>query len=123
VEEKCLDCGRMVSIGLLREHLERCDGGPSWKVASGSPSLGSRSASPMSRSSSPIGGVSMGKPKTYLDYAHIYISTSTRHIVAAVPSWEPETVNMLPWEPEAVNRKGLQMTKSLEASPPLKNWR
>jgi hypothetical protein len=27
------------------------------------------------------------------------------------------------WEPEAVNRKGLQVTKGLEASPPLKNWR
>jgi hypothetical protein len=30
----------------------------------------------------------------------------------AVPRWEPETA----WEPETVNRKGLQVTKSLEAS-------
>jgi hypothetical protein len=28
--------------------------------------------------------------------------------------WEPEAVNM---EPETVNRKGFQVTKSLEASP------
>jgi hypothetical protein len=26
------------------------------------------------------------------------------------------------WEPETVNRKDLQVTKSLEASPALKNW-
>jgi hypothetical protein len=37
--------------------------------------------------------------------------------VAAVPRWESETV---PWEPETVNRKGLQVTESLEASPALK---
>jgi hypothetical protein len=37
--------------------------------------------------------------------------------LAAVPRWEPETVA---WEPETVNRKGLQVTKSLEASPALK---
>jgi hypothetical protein len=43
--------------------------------------------------------------------------------VAAVPRWEPETVICIAWEPETVNRKGLQVTKSLEASPPLKNWR
>jgi hypothetical protein len=36
--------------------------------------------------------------------------------LAAVPRWEPETVA---WEPERVNRKGLQVIKSLEASPPL----
>jgi hypothetical protein len=41
--------------------------------------------------------------------------------VAAVPRWDPETVYK--YAPETVNRKGLQMTKSLEASPPLKNWR
>jgi hypothetical protein len=29
----------------------------------------------------------------------------------------------IPWEPETVNRKGLQVTKSLEASLALKNWR
>jgi hypothetical protein len=34
--------------------------------------------------------------------------------VAAVPRWEPETVAR---EPETVNRKDLQVTKSLEASP------
>jgi hypothetical protein len=33
--------------------------------------------------------------------------------VAAVPRWEPETVNS----------KDLQVTKSLETSPTLKNWR
>jgi hypothetical protein len=27
------------------------------------------------------------------------------------------------WDPETVNRKGLQVTKSLEAPPPLKNWK
>jgi hypothetical protein len=27
------------------------------------------------------------------------------------------------WEPETVNKKGLQVTKNLEASPALKNWR
>jgi hypothetical protein len=47
--------------------------------------------------------------------------------VATVPRWEPETVAWEPetvaWEPETVNRKGLQVTKSLKASPPLKNWR
>jgi hypothetical protein len=37
--------------------------------------------------------------------------------VAALPRWEPEAV---PWEAEAVNRKVLQVTKSLEASPALK---
>jgi hypothetical protein len=37
--------------------------------------------------------------------------------VAALPRWEPETVAC---EPEKVNRKGLQLTKSLEASPALK---
>jgi hypothetical protein len=41
------------------------------------------------------------------------------HTVAAVPRWEPETA----WEPETVNRKSLQMTKSVKASPALKNWR
>jgi hypothetical protein len=40
------------------------------------------------------------------------IQASTRHTVAALPRWEPE--------PETVNRKGLQVTKSLEASPALK---
>jgi hypothetical protein len=35
---------------------------------------------------------------------------STLHTVAALPRWEPETVN----------RKGFQVTKSLEASPTLK---
>jgi hypothetical protein len=38
--------------------------------------------------------------------------------VAAVPRWEPENSNYV--EPETVNRKGLQVTKSLEASPALK---
>jgi hypothetical protein len=28
---------------------------------------------------------------------------------AAVPRWEPETVNVA-WEPETVNRKGLQVS-------------
>jgi hypothetical protein len=37
-----------------------------------------------------------------------------------MPRWEPETANM---QPETANRKGLQVTKSLEASPALKNWR
>jgi hypothetical protein len=37
--------------------------------------------------------------------------------VAALPRWEPETIAC---EPETVNRKGLQVTKSLEASPALK---
>jgi hypothetical protein len=37
--------------------------------------------------------------------------------VAAVSRWEPETVA---WEPETINRKGLQVTKSLEASSALK---
>jgi hypothetical protein len=41
----------------------------------------------------------------------------TRHTVVAVPRWEPETVA---WAPETVSRKGLQVTKSLEASPPPK---
>jgi hypothetical protein len=39
--------------------------------------------------------------------------------VAAVPRWQPEIV----WEPETVNTvsmKGVQVTKSLEASPALK---
>jgi hypothetical protein len=42
------------------------------------------------------------------------------HAVAAMPRWEPETVMCIAWEHETVNRKGLQVTKSLEASPPLK---
>jgi hypothetical protein len=29
----------------------------------------------------------------------------------------------IPWEPETVNRKGLQVTISLEAPSALKNWR
>jgi hypothetical protein len=45
---------------------------------------------------------------------------STRHTVAALPWWEPETEICIPWEPETVNRKGLQVTKSLEASLALK---
>jgi hypothetical protein len=31
--------------------------------------------------------------------------------VAAVPRWEPETVEYVAWEPETVNRKDLQVTK------------
>jgi hypothetical protein len=42
------------------------------------------------------------------------------HTVAALSRWEPETIA---WEPETVNKKGLQMTKGLEASLALKNWR
>jgi hypothetical protein len=40
--------------------------------------------------------------------------------VATLPRQEPETVAC---EPETVNRRSLQVPKSLEASPPLKNWR
>jgi hypothetical protein len=43
-----------------------------------------------------------------LPYA-LLLGASTRHIVAAVPRWEPETVICIAWEPETVNRKGLQV--------------
>jgi hypothetical protein len=36
--------------------------------------------------------------------------------VAALPRWEPETIACVP---ETINRKGLQVTKSLETSPAL----
>jgi hypothetical protein len=47
---------------------------------------------------------------------YLEVRGSTRHTVAAVPRWEPETVTS---EPETVNKKGLLVTKSLEAAPPL----
>jgi hypothetical protein len=37
-------------------------------------------------------------------FAYSLERASTRHKVAAVPWWEPESVA---WEPETVNRKGL----------------
>jgi hypothetical protein len=43
--------------------------------------------------------------------------------VAAMLRWEPETVKCIACEPETVNRKGLQVTKSLEAPLALKNRR
>jgi hypothetical protein len=42
------------------------------------------------------------------------------HTLAALSRWEPEIIAC---EPEAVNRKGLQVTQSIEASSALKNWR
>jgi hypothetical protein len=66
--------------------------------------------------------INTSKIGTSLELLGLSATVTTNNIyeqvpVAAVPS------KYVAGEPETVNRKGLQVTKSLEASPPLKNWR